>query len=135
MILTDWRGNDYTIGDTVLYPRTSGRSVEMSEGVVLEIVRGWGGMYNSFTRLAEDEDPPEIRQRDGWDHEARETIWTTVTAPVVYRVKLKPSGRTSRNFGYYSDWERNEETGRREHTGDVKPVTIQNVQNITALEV
>lgn len=32
---TDFRGNDYGIGDTVLYPRMSGQSCEMQEGVVV----------------------------------------------------------------------------------------------------
>jgi len=35
---TDWRGNTYTVGSKVLYPRASGRSVEMREATVLAIV-------------------------------------------------------------------------------------------------
>jgi len=35
--LIDWRGNVYTVGDTILYPRASGRSLEMQEGRVVAI--------------------------------------------------------------------------------------------------
>jgi len=35
--LTDWRGNDYGVGDLVLYPRASGRSLEMQVGTVVAI--------------------------------------------------------------------------------------------------
>lgn len=33
----DFRGNTYGVGDTVLYPRMSGRSCELQEGTVVEI--------------------------------------------------------------------------------------------------
>lgn len=32
--ITDWRGNEYGVGDTILYPRQSGHSTEIVEGVV-----------------------------------------------------------------------------------------------------
>lgn len=47
--LTDWRGNTYTIGDRVLYPRTSGRSCEMQEGRVLKVNRKDGTKVSSIT--------------------------------------------------------------------------------------
>ena len=35
--MKDWRGNEYDVGSTVVYPRQSGRSVTMVEGVVRKI--------------------------------------------------------------------------------------------------
>lgn len=35
--MIDWRGNHYDVGSTVLYPRASGRSVEMTEAEVVDI--------------------------------------------------------------------------------------------------
>lgn len=35
--LTDWRGNKYTVGSLVLYPRTFGSSCEIAEATVLSI--------------------------------------------------------------------------------------------------
>ena len=63
-IVTDWRGNTYTVGSTVLYPRMSGRSVEMCEATVERIWwkgeemrvslrpngRGARGFYRTDTR-------------------------------------------------------------------------------------
>lgn len=36
----DWLGNEYGVGDTVLYPRSEGRSVEMVKGEVVEFIEG-----------------------------------------------------------------------------------------------
>ncbi|MGZ0151890.1 hypothetical protein ACXJJ3_32870 [Kribbella sp. WER1] len=45
VIATDWRGNTYTEGSTVLYPRQSGRCVEMREATVLQITDKEEGYY------------------------------------------------------------------------------------------
>jgi hypothetical protein len=47
--LTDWRGNTYTIGDRVLYPRTSGRSCEIQEGRITKINRREDGQVKSIS--------------------------------------------------------------------------------------
>lgn len=44
--ITDWRGNEYGVGDTILYPRQSGHSVEIAEGVV-EMIFQSAPTYNS----------------------------------------------------------------------------------------
>jgi hypothetical protein len=46
-VLQDWRGNAYTIGDRILYPRMSGRSCEMQEGRVTKINRDDKGKVSS----------------------------------------------------------------------------------------
>lgn len=37
-ILIDWRGNNYEVGDTILYPATFGSTAEMAEATVLDII-------------------------------------------------------------------------------------------------
>lgn len=42
--IIDWRGNGYEVGDTVVYARQSGHSVQLVEGKVLEfttVKSGW----------------------------------------------------------------------------------------------
>lgn len=38
MYLTDWRGNDYTVGDHVIYPTTYGSNASINEGIILEFI-------------------------------------------------------------------------------------------------
>lgn len=46
MRLTDWRGNEYGIGDTILYPVSRGSSsAYLNEGTVLEYVPAEGEGY------------------------------------------------------------------------------------------
>ena len=71
--MIDWRGNFYEVGSTVLYPRASGRSVEITEGTVLEIV--------------------EVP--DSWVFIPETTTWGR---GVGYKVKVQPHGRGSRRF-------------------------------------
>lgn len=73
----DWRGNLMSVGDTVLYPRQSGRSVELREAVVLEV---W--------RMDEDRNVYSYGPGRGM----------TVTKAADYRFKLQPTGRSSRGF-------------------------------------
>lgn len=43
IVAVDFRGNEIRVGDTVLYPRMSGRSVEMTEARVERIIEVEGG--------------------------------------------------------------------------------------------
>lgn len=74
----DWRGNLVAPGDTVLYPRMSGRSVEMREASVLEVWR----------KVAD-------RRRYRWDEVLRRHEYD-YAAQYVY--KLQPTGPGSREF-------------------------------------
>ena len=78
MNVTDWRGNTYTLGDTILYPRMSGRSVEMQEAVVVDLYH----VHYS---------------RETWDW-ARLPEGEAVTAETPLRVRVRPTGRGSRKF-------------------------------------
>ena len=42
---TDWLGNEYGVGDMILYPRTSGHSVEMVKAEVVEFVEPAPGYH------------------------------------------------------------------------------------------
>ena len=43
----DWLGNEYGVGDVILYPRSMGRSVEMVKGVVVSFHENKGYMAES----------------------------------------------------------------------------------------
>jgi len=115
-ILTDWRGREFTIGTEIVYPRMSGRSVEMSDGVVVDIWQAY-------------------RSKDTWNWKRH----TPNTSPedisgdsLAWRVKVKPHDLGSRGFyrGGWSDYFKNRDSGE---PTDVKPVTLINIENITVL--
>jgi len=138
---TDWRGNPYTVGDTVLYPRLSGRSVHMCEGVVTDLFEVYQGADYKYVRLApgetaplheiwtwqNPEDPAERSRyrRDGWEH-----VQVAVPRDTERRAKIKPTGRSSRFAAYWNKkW--NPETHEFDET-EQKPVTLTaNVESIT----
>ncbi|MEV0617604.1 hypothetical protein AB0I81_30085 [Nonomuraea sp. NPDC050404] len=75
MTLTDWRGEPYTVGTLIIYPRAQGRTVEVQEGEVLDIWEVvWSGRWMRF-------------EPDNADHKGLER---------VTRVKVQPTGRCSR---------------------------------------
>lgn len=78
-VATDWRGNTYDVGSTVLYPRMSGRSCEMQEGIVLEIKKF------TDTRYRHEQNPDDGK----WYYNSEEFE--------NYKVKIKPT-RSSRDF-------------------------------------
>lgn len=130
IVVKDWRGNEYGVGSVVLYPRASGRSVEMQEGTVERL---WYVAYS----------------RETWK-------WEEVsegTPEAVLRAKVRPNGRGSRDF-FRTDTEPKyyltgtEEEIPRRYAWDVlnpgeyeirwspipiKPVTIVNTENLTAV--
>lgn len=48
---TDWLGNEYGVGDEVLYPRTLGRSVEMVKGEVWSFHENKGCAHKSPVKV------------------------------------------------------------------------------------
>jgi hypothetical protein len=123
--LTDWRGNEYGVGDTILYARMSGRSCEISEATVVDIWETYqaDGSWK-WLRLEEGQEPP---MRQYWNYGTREN--ETRPANVETRVKVQPTGRDSRSFGRddydYVDGVRVAKTPRA--------VTLQINQNVTAV--
>lgn len=114
--MKDWRGNEYYIGSTVIYPRASGRSVEITEAVVEDIYMVY---YHKdkckWVRVPEGEAPPEALV--GTNYSGLPEIKT--------RVKLKPTGPGSRAFyrggvGIFKD-------------EPIKSVTLLDIENITVV--
>lgn len=52
MYLTDWRGNDYTVGDHVLYPVSHGSNCSINEAVVLEFIPYEKEVYDYNTQTS-----------------------------------------------------------------------------------
>lgn len=77
--VTDWRGNVIEVGSPVVYPRASGRAVEMREAVVLEIVRH------------------EKDRRTNWHRDPESGKYAYDEVP-AYKFRLQPTGRSSREF-------------------------------------
>lgn len=102
---TNWLGQTISIGDTIVYPQLSGRSCQMTEGVVL-----------SF-RLKSEEDhhrPTEERAQDYWDAH----ILPTLGQPMKMRVQ--PTDRSSR-WGRFSRGEPKPVNLTANAAGVVKP--------------
>lgn len=131
---TDWRGNDYTVGDTIVYAVMSGRSCMMSEGIVDDLWEVYRHPDTGrYTRLADGEEAPAYSQRvwvnpdddeeythyyhSGWASVAR--IVPTITER---RARLVPTGRTSR-------WARYD----KGKDGAYRKVTIQITESITKI--
>jgi hypothetical protein len=127
MRLTDWRGNEYGVGDTVLYPRVSGRSAEISEGTVTDIYQVYYGDFKWRRWRGEGPEPTKF-VFDGWDEDGKRK--EKEVSALGTRVQIQPSGRTSRDFGYWSAREYNAETQKFDKKAP-KAVTILNIENIT----
>lgn len=100
--VTDFRGNTFTVGDTVLYPRMSGRSCELQEGVVVELKPFEDFRYFDNPKWGEEGEPRWVRE-DFTNH----------------KVRIQPT-RSSRFHRTGTDW-------RGEA---VKPVWIQLGENV-----
>ncbi|TQF03948.1 hypothetical protein E6W39_19040 [Kitasatospora acidiphila] len=71
MRLTDWRGNEYGVGDKVFYPTGYGSGSEMVLGEVLAI---------------------EECEEERWSYQTRERVSHTVTRVKVQGIKGSMSG-------------------------------------------
>jgi hypothetical protein len=125
MTLADWRGNPYTVGTMIFYPRMSGRSCEIQEGIVLDIWEAVEDRSKAWRTTWVRLDPNNPAHQD----KERET-----------RVKVQPTGRSSRDF-----YRSNHKVKRDEHgeivydekgravweKTDAKPVTLKVIDNVT----
>jgi hypothetical protein len=132
MKLTDWRGAEYGAGDTILYPRMSGRSCEIAEATVVDI---WQAYYDFDTykwkRVAEGGELPMVRRHIVFSDPPE---FEEVPVDAVTRVKVQPNGRGSRDFSRsdYSYVKNAEGEYERVETG-IKPVTLNIIDNITVI--
>lgn len=79
MRVTDWRGNDYGVGDTVIYGAQSGHSITMVEGTVTDIYNVYRAEIG-WKRLDEGQEAP----LQSWEKEAA----------ISLRVQIQPSNST-----------------------------------------
>lgn len=139
--MRDWRGQTYAVGSLVLYPRTSGHSLEMCEGRVIEIIEKVEEepRYENWLDFSERKKRAEA---DGFDPSSlRRLSWTE---DVVHHTVIIMPERTSR-FNYGVGIENHEkarqsalERGKTQAEVDKmyppqKPVRIQITMNITAI--
>jgi hypothetical protein len=79
LYLTDWRGNDYTVGDHVLYATSSGSTCYMNEGLVLEIIPYEKEKWNYTTKtkdlhLYHKVKVQKVRETGGYDNQPVQTV-------------------------------------------------------------
>lgn len=122
MKLTDWRGNEYGVGSKVLYPRMDGRSCEVREAIVVDVWQVYWGDNYKWERWTDDRPEPMKEVFSHWGEDGKQ-VYEEVSA-LETRIKLRPTGRSSRGFMDYS-WRKNDE---------VKDVTLLITENITVLE-
>lgn len=117
MRIIDWRGNEYGVGDLVLYPRMDGRCVEIMEARVVDIWRVFRNDNWKWERLPDGERASKMKKE--WNRETREYVSLGIPDDEL-RVKLQPTGAGSR-FRHYEE-------------GELKPVTLTVTENVTKLQ-
>jgi hypothetical protein len=150
---TDWRGHDYTVGDTILYARMSGQSCEMAEGVIEDLAYYYKDERYRWTRLKDGDKLPEkqvYKQRNpetgeledygcwGGARKGWERVPVMVPVENERRAKVMPTLRTSRFHSYearHTKWVYDPETNTGEFVdaGPRKSVTLRVVESITAI--
>lgn len=110
--MKDWLGNEFGVGDKVIYAAGSGRSITM---VVGEVTRVWE-VYRDHDNYEWAVLPPgeQAPFKKKWNQDIRDYVDLPEREKTVARVQVKPL-RSSR-------W--------KQHYGD-KPVTITVTKNIT----
>lgn len=119
--LTDWRGNSYTIGTTIFYPRGSSSSIEIQEAKVVGI---WDAVTDPDTYDWARFDPNNPKHQD-LERTTKVKVQPTgrSSRPTNYRVKRDEHGEVILNEDGRPEWEQYEV----EH----KPVTLVIISNIT----
>lgn len=146
---TDWRGHDYTVGDTILYARMSGRSCEMAEGVIVDLmVMVRSPKTYKWTRVPDGDPVPthlawQYRNLDNpeehYTYEPRNGNYEHVQMQVPddheRRALITPTMRTSRFSSYEwgtKKWWYDEATGESGFkTVERKPIRLTVVESIT----
>lgn len=100
MRLTDWRGNEYAAGDTVIYGAMSGHSITMVEGTVTDIYKVYRADQD-WKRLDDGQEAP----LQPWQDEASVQL-RVVVSPTNSTRWTQHRDRTrykNRNTGKYMD--------------------------------
>ncbi|MEU7891727.1 hypothetical protein AB0B45_02555 [Nonomuraea sp. NPDC049152] len=122
--LTDWRGNPYTIGTTIFYPRGSSGSIEIQEAEVIDI---WDVVTDPDTYDWARFDPDNPKHQ-GLKRTTRVKVQPTgrSSRPSNYQVKRDEQGEIVRDEDGHPEWEQYEV----EH----KPVTLLIIGNVTVVD-
>lgn len=159
--MIDWRGNAYEVGSTVLYPRMSGRSCEMTEATVSDIksvivdvdkMEDWDtydkriGVPHNISRYGSAEYSAWAEVAKALRASNPRLVWTEQREDItVYLLPINSSrfrtGKINRDKENERAWERFDNgevfgTDREQFAKwhrEQKPVRITIVQNITAL--
>jgi len=104
MRLTDWLGNEYGPGDTVIYPVGASRSIEMQMAEIVDIwtVYMCPDSYK-WKRLEEGAEVP-TKTLYKWDRYKEERVVDEIKpVETQLRVRLQPLGKGSRDFHTRTD--------------------------------
>jgi hypothetical protein len=113
-VMRDWLGNTYRVGSTVIWPRSLGRSVEMSKGKVERI---WLAIHNYEDYRAQWK---EISIEEAQD--------ASLSDMIEWRVRIDPDKEGSRFGRWEGPWDA--EPDKR----TIKKATIINIESITAMD-
>lgn len=131
-VWTDWRGSDFTIGDTVIYATMSGRSCMETEAVVEDMWEVYKHPETyKWVKLEHGETAPEHETRvyvnpqdtteySHYYHREWDQVIRIVPIPTERRARVRPTGRTSR----WSRYDKRED-------GTYRAVTLQITESIT----
>lgn len=111
MRLTDWQGNEYGVGDTVIYPVMSGRTVSMQQATVLDIWTAYNCPDDYKWKPLKEGEPVPTKEEWDWkviveaDGQPRRERVSKGHKPVEtqLRVKLQPEGKSSRGYSTRTD--------------------------------
>ncbi|MEU6778592.1 hypothetical protein ABZ912_05270 [Nonomuraea angiospora] len=128
MTLTDWRGNPYTIGTTIFYPRGSSGSIEIQEGVVLDIWEAVHDVVNFTGWVRFDPENPAHQAAEEKNRANRVKVQPTgrSSRPTNYRVRRDEHGEVVRDDSGRPEWE--------QYDVEHKPVTLLIVENVTVAD-
>lgn len=85
--MKDWLGNEFTVGDLVVYAAASGSSITMVLAKVLEIRRVYRNDDWEWVTLKDEEEAPFLRK---WDHELKDYVDRDEREETQHRVKVRP---------------------------------------------
>lgn len=101
MRLTDWLGNEYGVGDTIIYPVMSSRSVEMQQAIVLDIWIAYQCPEDHTGKRLKEGEPVPTKEEFYWERTGDIPVRVSKGHKPVdtdIRVRLQPDGKGSRGF-------------------------------------
>jgi hypothetical protein len=140
----DWRGNTYTVGTLVLYPRLDGRSCEMAEGHILSMTEVYRNESYKWVTIEPGEPRPayltwrwkntETGEISRFGDIGYEHVQVMEPCTTEKRIRIMPTGRTSRFNGYEFSRKKWDHERKEFVETEQKPVTLTaNVASVTVV--